>query len=74
MSSKSKIKVQADVDGYFSNMCTLLAALGKHLEVLDDMEFTGVQKFTVAGLALGVSTKLNEVINKLKEWEIFPDA
>ena len=46
------VKIKTDVNGYFQDLSVLLNAVGKHLDVLSEMELDGLQKFALAGFNL----------------------
>lgn len=64
----SDVKVKTDVDGYFKDLSVLLDAVGKHLDVLNEMELTGIQKFALAGFNLALAKQMITINKSLIKW------
>ncbi len=62
------IKVKTDADGYFMDLSSLLVAVGKHLEVLNEIELNGVQKFALAGFNLALAKQMITINKSLIKW------
>ena len=67
---EEKIVVPTESEKWVNNVAHLLAALSKHLSVSKDIEFDGLQKFTVAGLALGAAKEVQTLNDLLIDWGI----
>lgn len=66
-----QVKVKTDVAGYMNDLILILTALGKHLEVIDNMELSALDRFTISGLALAVGGQQQKIMKKMEEWGIF---
>ena len=64
----TKVNVKSDAQGYMHDISLLLGALGKHLERINDIELSGVDRFTLAGLAMAVGTQQQILFDKLQDW------
>lgn len=53
---------------YMHDLSLILAALGKQLGHIDDIEIDGMDKFTLAGLTLGISAQMQKLIDKMTKW------
>ncbi len=55
-------------DAYMRDLSIILVALGKQLDCIDDVEFEGMDKFTLMGLRMSIYTQMDRVNDKLQEW------
>lgn len=63
-----KVKVKKDSVGYMNDLSLILGALGKHMEVINNIELNDMDKFTLAGLTLAIGTQLQILSDKFVEW------
>lgn len=67
---ESKVKVKKDSVGYMNDLSLILGALGKHMEIINDIELSDMDKFTLAGLTLAIANQLGKLNDKFVEWGI----
>lgn len=68
MKKNPEIKVETDAEKYMNNISLLLAGLGKHLEIIDEIDLKPLDKFTLTGLVMSISTQMSILLEKFKEW------